>query len=183
MPYGIWFDLFHNIIIVLVVAIPVLAVIAFIGSLLWCHNHFYYATDERAPSSLQHQSSSWLRFTKSLSPKYYPPQPVFMKYYIFFYACITEVSAYRYTPRLFYMSSVSGVFEATEILNMSRSPDVISAFPFLQSDLYKASQPGLYQRISGNCLQMYTVKHVSSNHLSETHKRSLKTCIMDHLPS
>lgn len=41
------------------------------------------------------------------------------------------------------MSSVSGTFEAMEIVNSARNHDGACApFPFLQSDLYKASQPG-----------------------------------------
>lgn len=48
----------------------------------------------------------------------------------------------RHTPRLFYMNSVAGVFEAVEILNPTRSHDLVTPMPFLQSDLYKVSQPG-----------------------------------------
>ena len=46
--------------------------------------------------------------------------------------------------RLFLLSSVSGVFEATEIQNPARSPDHPSPFPVVQSDLYKQSQPGTW---------------------------------------
>ena len=47
-----------------------------------------------------------------------------------------------YTMRLFYMTSVSMVFEVTEQMNPARLPAVFSPFPFFQADLYKASQPG-----------------------------------------
>ncbi|KAJ8320369.1 hypothetical protein KUTeg_001956, partial [Tegillarca granosa] len=50
-------------------------------------------------------------------------------------------SEYKHTLRLFSMSSVSGVFEVHEILNPSRTPDYVSSYPVLQSDLYKSSQP------------------------------------------
>lgn len=50
-----------------------------------------------------------------------------------------------HTMRLFHMSSVSGEFEATEVLNPLRNnANVPCAFPMLQSDLYKVSQPGTY---------------------------------------
>ena len=42
------------------------------------------------------------------------------------------------------MTSVSGVFDVHEIINPSRSPDLPTKFPVLQTDLYKASQPGLF---------------------------------------
>ena len=45
--------------------------------------------------------------------------------------------------RLFTMTSVSGIFEATELLNPCRSEEVASPFPFIQSDLYKLDQPSL----------------------------------------
>lgn len=45
------------------------------------------------------------------------------------------------TPRMFHMSSISGVFAFTEVLCPHRSENV-TPFPFLQSELYSASQPG-----------------------------------------
>lgn len=48
------------------------------------------------------------------------------------------------TPRLFHLSSLSGSFCATEILGPYRNPEVTTAFPFLQEDLYNANQPGEY---------------------------------------
>jgi supervillin len=47
------------------------------------------------------------------------------------------------TPRLWQLSSVRGVFEAIEVMNPSRSPDTVCAFPVLQTDLYKQAQPAL----------------------------------------
>ncbi|XP_023931088.1 supervillin-like [Lingula anatina] len=50
---------------------------------------------------------------------------------------------FDYTPRLFNMTSVAGTFEVSEVLNPCRHPDYVSAFPFIQTDLYKHSQPAL----------------------------------------
>ncbi len=46
------------------------------------------------------------------------------------------------SPRLFYMTSVSGNFEVTEVLCPFRRTDVLNTMPFNQSDLYIAEQPG-----------------------------------------
>lgn len=50
---------------------------------------------------------------------------------------------YKNTPRLFHFSSVLGSFTATEILCPYRS-SCTTPYPFLQSDLYTASQPGKF---------------------------------------
>ncbi|KAK7873808.1 hypothetical protein R5R35_005791 [Gryllus longicercus] len=49
-----------------------------------------------------------------------------------------------HSPRLFHFSSVSGNFTATEILGPYRQIGETVAYPFLQSDLYSASQPALF---------------------------------------
>ncbi|XP_033727899.1 supervillin-like isoform X5 [Pecten maximus] len=61
-----------------------------------------------------------------------------------YHSLLSDRQLYNYTIRLFHMSSVSGVFEVHEIQNPSRTPDLVTTYPFLQSDLYKASQPGLF---------------------------------------
>ncbi|XP_021928560.1 uncharacterized protein LOC110834074 isoform X3 [Zootermopsis nevadensis] len=48
------------------------------------------------------------------------------------------------TPRLFHLSSMSGTFCCTEVLGPYRSSETVTSFPFLQSDLYSASQPALF---------------------------------------
>lgn len=48
---------------------------------------------------------------------------------------------YDYTMRVFYLSSISGTFESAELLCPYRS-EYSSPYPFLQADLYLASQPG-----------------------------------------
>lgn len=57
--------------------------------------------------------------------------------------------------RLFEMSSVSGVFKANEMLNPCRSPKLPAPFPFLQEDLYKSDQPGLFMLDAGNIVYLW----------------------------
>jgi len=47
------------------------------------------------------------------------------------------------TMRIFHLSSLHGPFIAQELLYPLRSPDHISPFPFIQSDLYELHQPAL----------------------------------------
>ncbi|XP_067207104.1 supervillin-like isoform X2 [Linepithema humile] len=48
-----------------------------------------------------------------------------------------------HTPRLYHLSSIFQKFRATEILCLHRA-DLTTPFPFLQDDLYQASQPALF---------------------------------------
>ncbi|XP_022111783.1 uncharacterized protein LOC110991023 isoform X2 [Acanthaster planci] len=59
-------------------------------------------------------------------------------------SAIGDPLVYNYTPRLFHLTSKSGVFVATEILNQSRSEEAFTPYPFLQTDLYGASQPAQF---------------------------------------
>lgn len=62
-----------------------------------------------------------------------------------YHSLVGDIRPFNFSPRLFHMTSVSGVFEAIEIINPAINQDGIpSAFPFLQSDLYNASQPALF---------------------------------------
>ena len=54
---------------------------------------------------------------------------------------LSESKAYTYTPRLFELTSATGEFTANEVLFTARSNEV-EAFPFQQSDIYSAIQPG-----------------------------------------
>ena len=58
----------------------------------------------------------------------------------------TQVS---YTPRLFHLSSSTGWFTATEELHVSMpdTSDTPDPFPFLQEDIYNATQPGIINTI------------------------------------
>ncbi|XP_041421761.1 supervillin isoform X2 [Xenopus laevis] len=61
------------------------------------------------------------------------------------YDCmLQDPGKFNFTPRLFSLSSSSGEFTATEILYPSRHPNVVNSMPFLQEDLYTASQPALF---------------------------------------
>lgn len=54
---------------------------------------------------------------------------------------LTSEQAFDYTLRLFHFSSLSGTFTATENMNLIRSK-FVTPFPFQQSVLYSAHQPG-----------------------------------------
>uniref|UniRef100_A0A6I8QHP8 Supervillin n=1 Tax=Xenopus tropicalis TaxID=8364 RepID=A0A6I8QHP8_XENTR len=61
------------------------------------------------------------------------------------YDCmLQDPGKFNFTPRLFSLSSSSGEFTASEILYPSRHPNVVNSMPFLQEDLYTASQPALF---------------------------------------
>ncbi|XP_060534945.1 supervillin-like isoform X2 [Cylas formicarius] len=62
--------------------------------------------------------------------------------------------SYDHTPRLFKMSSTTGSFVATEVLCPHRSRHV-SPYPFVQSDLYSASQPVLFLFDNGHELWLW----------------------------
>ena len=68
----------------------------------------------------------------------------FFQYLTMIHHIVSDPESFSHTLRLFHMTSVSGVFEVHEIINPSRSPDLPTKFPVLQTDLYKASQPGLF---------------------------------------
>lgn len=72
-----------------------------------------------------------------------------------YHSLLNDTGCYEYTPRLFYMTSVSTVFEVTEQLNPTRVPGMYSPFPFFQSDLYKASQPALFLLDMGHCIYLW----------------------------
>ncbi|XP_074029765.1 supervillin isoform X3 [Leptinotarsa decemlineata] len=56
---------------------------------------------------------------------------------------LNSTEKYDHTIRLFRMSSVTGHFDATELLCPHRS-EHSSPYPFVQSELYSASQPALF---------------------------------------
>uniref|UniRef100_A0A674BQI7 Supervillin n=1 Tax=Salmo trutta TaxID=8032 RepID=A0A674BQI7_SALTR len=61
------------------------------------------------------------------------------------YDCmLQDPGKFNFTPRLFKLSSSSGEFVATEFFHPSRAPDMVGSLPFLQEDLYRASQPALF---------------------------------------
>ncbi|XP_061095115.1 supervillin a isoform X5 [Conger conger] len=61
------------------------------------------------------------------------------------YDCmLQDPGKFNFTPRLFQLSSSSGEFVATEFIYPSRVPELVTSLPFLQEDLYTASQPALF---------------------------------------
>ncbi|KAG8573568.1 hypothetical protein GDO81_012457 [Engystomops pustulosus] len=61
------------------------------------------------------------------------------------YDCmLQDPGKFNFTPRLFSLGSSSGEFTATEFMYPSRLPSVVNSMPFLQEDLYTASQPALF---------------------------------------
>ncbi|CAH2282188.1 supervillin isoform X3 [Pelobates cultripes] len=61
------------------------------------------------------------------------------------YDCMMQdPGKFNFTPRLFSLSSSSGEFTASEFMYPSRDPTVVNSMPFLQEDLYTASQPALF---------------------------------------
>ncbi|KAJ8396111.1 hypothetical protein AAFF_G00021840 [Aldrovandia affinis] len=61
------------------------------------------------------------------------------------YDCmLQDPGKFNFTPRLFQLTSSSGEFVATESFTPSRVPELVNSLPFLQEDLYAASQPALF---------------------------------------
>ncbi|GAA6219536.1 supervillin a isoform X2 [Lates japonicus] len=61
------------------------------------------------------------------------------------YDCmLQDPGRFNFTPRLYQLSSSSGEFAAVEFLYPARDPKLVNSMPFLQEDLYAASQPALF---------------------------------------
>ncbi|KAM3860774.1 LOW QUALITY PROTEIN: supervillin-like [Diretmus argenteus] len=61
------------------------------------------------------------------------------------YDCmLQDPGRFNFTPRLYQLSSSSGGFAAVEFLYPARDPEQVNSLPFLQEDLYTASQPALF---------------------------------------
>uniref|UniRef100_A0A8C2DI79 Supervillin a n=1 Tax=Cyprinus carpio TaxID=7962 RepID=A0A8C2DI79_CYPCA len=61
------------------------------------------------------------------------------------YDCmLQDPGKFNFTPRLFQLSSTSGEFVAVEFVYPSREPNLVNSMPFLQEDLYTATQPALF---------------------------------------
>ncbi|XP_051771006.1 supervillin a isoform X12 [Ctenopharyngodon idella] len=61
------------------------------------------------------------------------------------YDCmLQDPGKFNFTPRLFQLSSASGEFVAVEFAYPSREPNLVNSMPFLQEDLYTATQPALF---------------------------------------
>ncbi|XP_073683848.1 supervillin a isoform X10 [Garra rufa] len=61
------------------------------------------------------------------------------------YDCmLQDPGKFNFTPQLFQLSSASGEFVAVEFVYPSREPNLVNSMPFLQEDLYTATQPALF---------------------------------------
>ncbi|KAM9333016.1 supervillin a isoform 2-T2 [Pholidichthys leucotaenia] len=61
------------------------------------------------------------------------------------YDCmLQDPGRFNFTARLYQLSSSSGEFAAMEFLYPARDPKQVNSMPFLQEDLYTASQPALF---------------------------------------
>uniref|UniRef100_A0A673MVA1 Supervillin-like n=1 Tax=Sinocyclocheilus rhinocerous TaxID=307959 RepID=A0A673MVA1_9TELE len=61
------------------------------------------------------------------------------------YDCmLQDPGNFNFTPQLFQLSSTSGEFVAVEFVYPSREPNLVNSMPFLQEDLYTATQPALF---------------------------------------
>lgn len=61
------------------------------------------------------------------------------------YDCmLQDPGRFNFTPHLYQLSSSSGEFAAVEFLYPARDPKQVNSMPFLQEDLYAASQPALF---------------------------------------
>ncbi|CAB1340763.1 unnamed protein product, partial [Coregonus sp. 'balchen'] len=61
------------------------------------------------------------------------------------YDCmVQDPGKFNFTPRLYQLSSTSGEFVAVEFFYPARVTEAVNSLPFLQEDLYSASQPGLF---------------------------------------
>ncbi|MED6272461.1 hypothetical protein CHARACLAT_030653 [Characodon lateralis] len=70
------------------------------------------------------------------------------------YDCmLQDPGKYNYTPRLFWLSASSGLFEGEEQLYPARVTEGVMAMPFLQENLYSAQQPALF--LLDNRMEVY----------------------------
>ncbi|XP_041736948.2 supervillin isoform X1 [Coregonus clupeaformis] len=61
------------------------------------------------------------------------------------YDCmLQDPGKFNFTPRLYQLSSTSGEFVAMELFYPARVTEEVNSLPFLQEDLYTASQPALF---------------------------------------
>lgn len=72
-----------------------------------------------------------------------------------YFSLLKEETFEDYTPRLFHFTSVSGEFLFTEIASPYSNKDTRTTFPFLQNDLYSASQPALFLLDVNSCLWLW----------------------------
>ncbi|XP_037823151.1 supervillin-like isoform X1 [Lucilia sericata] len=69
--------------------------------------------------------------------------------------CEEESKEFSYTPRMFHFSSTQGVFKAAELYSPLRCADVITPYPFTQTQLYNARQPTIFMIDDGDLLWLW----------------------------
>lgn len=62
---------------------------------------------------------------------------------------------FDFSPRMYQLTSKTGVFEAIEVVPGMRTKDFSTCFPFFQSDLYSARQPTLFIIDNGYTLYLW----------------------------
>ncbi|KAM3593440.1 uncharacterized protein V6R79_013069 [Siganus canaliculatus] len=61
------------------------------------------------------------------------------------YDCmLQDPGRFNFTPRMYQLGSSSGEFAVVEFLYPARDPERVTSMPFLQEDLYAASQPAMF---------------------------------------
>ncbi|XP_075160684.1 supervillin isoform X3 [Haematobia irritans] len=69
--------------------------------------------------------------------------------------CEENSKEFVYTPRMFHFSSTQGVFSATELFSPLRCQDLLTPYPFTQSQLYSARQPTIFLLDDGDLLWLW----------------------------
>ncbi|XP_046807049.1 uncharacterized protein LOC111675850 isoform X4 [Lucilia cuprina] len=69
--------------------------------------------------------------------------------------CEEDTKKFSYTPRMFHFSSTQGVFTAAELYSPLRCQDVITPYPFTQTQLYNARQPTIFMIDDGDLLWLW----------------------------
>lgn len=69
--------------------------------------------------------------------------------------CKETTKEFSYTPRIFHFSSTQGVFKAAELYSPLRCQDLITPYPFTQTQLYNARQPTIFMIDDGDMLWLW----------------------------
>ncbi|CAG9764903.1 unnamed protein product [Ceutorhynchus assimilis] len=77
-----------------------------------------------------------------------------------------------FSPKLFYLNSITGRFLATKVEYPLRADNVIAPFPFLQSHLYTAAQPAIF--LLDNDTDVWLWKGLVDDSNNEAFKAELK---------
>ncbi|XP_066152780.1 supervillin-like [Euwallacea fornicatus] len=78
----------------------------------------------------------------------------------------------EFSPRCFYLNSITGNFQATEIEYPLRTQSIVAPFPFLKTHLYTANQPALF--LLDNFREVWLWKGVNDSNSDELTKRFQK---------